>query len=434
MKKTDIFISYRRSSYAIAKIIELKLRTSGFTVFFDTESLHIGKFNQQLFEAIDNCRYFIIVLSPNALDRCCSEDDWVRLEIVHALESNKNIIPIIIDDFIWPNPMPVGLEELCNYQAVSAPSGGELLDMAIKRVQEHYLQKNYRPYNLIKKSIIFGCVLLMSLFIIFGFCKRVQNEDISPYCKPYLINFADSTLYEENGRFSGILLTTKDSLINYFALSISNNPNADAMYILGKMCMANFNLLKDRDLSNDALWWLKTSAELGNARAANELGRCYYNGLCGVGKSVDKAFKWFKESADRGNPEAMNNVGKCYHEGHGVRQSDRQAVKFYSKAEMQSYNIARYNLGIHYLLGKGVKMDIAMGLRLLKKAAENGSDAALLLLGDIYNENKDKVNGIEKNREESIKWYQKLSADPYSINKASADRELEKLRGEISSN
>jgi TPR repeat protein len=34
-------------------------------------------------------------------------------------------------------------------------------------------------------------------------------------------------------------------------------------------------------------------------------------------------------------------------------------------------------------------MDIAMGLRLLKKAAENGSDAALLLLGDIYNENKE---------------------------------------------
>ena len=70
LKKYDIFISYRRSSYETASLIATRLSAAGYSVFFDIESLRSGKFNEQLYEVIDGCKDFIVVLSQNALDRC----------------------------------------------------------------------------------------------------------------------------------------------------------------------------------------------------------------------------------------------------------------------------------------------------------------------------------------------------------------------------
>ena len=109
----DIFISYRRASYDTANLIATRLKAAGYSVFFDLESLRSGKFNEQLYSVIENCKDFISVLPPNALDRCVNEDDWVRLEICHAMKHNKNIIPVMLNGFTWPNPMPSGMEELC---------------------------------------------------------------------------------------------------------------------------------------------------------------------------------------------------------------------------------------------------------------------------------------------------------------------------------
>ena len=79
MQPYDIFISYRRSSYDTANLIATRLKAAGYSVFFDMETLRAGKFNEQLYDVIDNCKDFILVLPPKALDRCVNEDDWVRL-------------------------------------------------------------------------------------------------------------------------------------------------------------------------------------------------------------------------------------------------------------------------------------------------------------------------------------------------------------------
>lgn len=74
------------------------------SVFIDVERLEAGKFDNNLLESIKIARNFILVLSPNALDRCLGDDDckdWVHKEIVAALTSNCNIIPIF-DNFQWP--------------------------------------------------------------------------------------------------------------------------------------------------------------------------------------------------------------------------------------------------------------------------------------------------------------------------------------------
>ena len=119
--KYDIFISYRRSSYDAANLIATRLESAGYSVFFDMEKLRSGKFNEQLYNVIDNCKDFVIVLPPEALDRCINEDDWVRLEACRAMQAKKNIIPVMLNGFVWPNQMPAGMEELCKYQAYTGP-------------------------------------------------------------------------------------------------------------------------------------------------------------------------------------------------------------------------------------------------------------------------------------------------------------------------
>ena len=46
------------------------------------------------------------------LERCAQEDDWVRAEIEHAMAKNKNIIPVMLRNFSFPEKLPESIEKL----------------------------------------------------------------------------------------------------------------------------------------------------------------------------------------------------------------------------------------------------------------------------------------------------------------------------------
>ena len=160
MKQYDLFISYRLSYYVIANLIATRLKSAGYSVFFDMEALRSGKFNEQLFDVIDNCKDFVVVLPPNALDRCVNENDWVRLEVCRAMQRKKNIVPVMLNGFEWLNPMPTGMEELCNYHALTATST-EYFDMAMERLQQKYLIS--KPQIFLRKWVRYSLVVLISV-------------------------------------------------------------------------------------------------------------------------------------------------------------------------------------------------------------------------------------------------------------------------------
>lgn len=115
----DIFISYRRDGgYEMARLLYEHLKNLGLNPFFDLEELRSGPFNAKLYNVIEESENFVLVLPPHGLDRCVSPDDWLRLEIQHAVQKNKNIIPLMMQGFSWPSVMPAGLEKLPNYNGV----------------------------------------------------------------------------------------------------------------------------------------------------------------------------------------------------------------------------------------------------------------------------------------------------------------------------
>lgn len=173
-KRYDIFVSYRRSGgFESANLMAEKLRGMGYSVFFDVESLRSGKFNEQLYNVIDRCRDVIVVLPEKSLDRCSNEDgspnmeDWVRKEVTFAMEKKKNIIPVMLAGFEWPKVMPVGMEALKDYQAITATSH-EYFDMAMQRMAGYLQSKPHKFASL--KRLLTGIALVMLVAVIAYFC------------------------------------------------------------------------------------------------------------------------------------------------------------------------------------------------------------------------------------------------------------------------
>ncbi|XP_070153046.1 NAD(+) hydrolase sarm1-like isoform X1 [Polyergus mexicanus] len=122
-KSLDVFVSYRRSNGSqLASLLKVHLQLRGFSVFIDVERLEAGKFDNNLLQSIRQAKHFLLVLTPSALERCIQDTeckDWVHREIVAALQSQCNIIPII-DNFQWPEPeeLPEDMRTVCHFNGV----------------------------------------------------------------------------------------------------------------------------------------------------------------------------------------------------------------------------------------------------------------------------------------------------------------------------
>lgn len=106
----DIFISYRREDGAVlAEGFAMALASQGFHVFFDKQSIEIGReFPEEISGAIEESREFIAIVSASyfgenaaGVRRICEEDDWVRKELALALQKaakeTLHIFPICVD-------------------------------------------------------------------------------------------------------------------------------------------------------------------------------------------------------------------------------------------------------------------------------------------------------------------------------------------------
>ncbi|NLO41170.1 MAG: toll/interleukin-1 receptor domain-containing protein [Ruminiclostridium sp.] len=138
--KYDVFISYRRDGgEQSAKAICDKLTDKGYKVFLDVEALRSGAFNEKLYSVIEQSQDVIVILSPNSLDRCVNDEDWFRLEIAHALKCKKNVIPIMLRGFTFPETLPEEIDIL-RYQN-GIPASIEFFDAFIDKLTSFFKSK-----------------------------------------------------------------------------------------------------------------------------------------------------------------------------------------------------------------------------------------------------------------------------------------------------
>lgn len=99
-----VFLSYRRTNDFIALAIYQSLTHQGFDVFFDYRGIASGAFETTILENIRARAHFLVLLTPSALERCDEPGDWLRREIEEALETKRNVVPLLLEGFDFGAP------------------------------------------------------------------------------------------------------------------------------------------------------------------------------------------------------------------------------------------------------------------------------------------------------------------------------------------
>jgi len=101
----DAFISYRRETGSdLASLLKIQLENNYHKqIFLDIKELQVGRFDEALLRYIGDTPNFILILSKGSLDRCEDKSDWLKREIIHALKTDRNIIPLLIEGFTFPS-------------------------------------------------------------------------------------------------------------------------------------------------------------------------------------------------------------------------------------------------------------------------------------------------------------------------------------------
>jgi pterin-4a-carbinolamine dehydratase len=128
----SIFISYRRvdtKSRVATLTRDLALQFGPGSIFVDTDKIRAGTlWRESLETALRSCAVLIVAIGDKWLSstdahfrrRIDNEDDWVRSEILVALDSQKPIIPLLFDGqtSLTKEALPPNLQPLADLQSM----------------------------------------------------------------------------------------------------------------------------------------------------------------------------------------------------------------------------------------------------------------------------------------------------------------------------
>lgn len=147
----DIFISYRRldeegniSGRDQARLIAKQLELERLHPFFDYSEIKDNEFDKVIIPAIETCKFFILVLTRDSLNRCKNTSDWVRTEIETAISSGCKIINVSPDNTFngWPDNLPKSLEAIKTIQ-ISPIHMDSTFESCIKKLIEDRIYPNH---------------------------------------------------------------------------------------------------------------------------------------------------------------------------------------------------------------------------------------------------------------------------------------------------
>ena len=156
MPHYDIFISYRRANGSqLASLLKVHLELRGLKVFIDVKELGSGNFCEAILSTITKSSSVIVVLSPNALDRCKNDEnneDWLHRELKHALKNEVQVIPLTDPQFQWPtdSELPEDISHICSLNGVNwchdyqDACVSKLISFLPQSVTQNKLKRNYQ--------------------------------------------------------------------------------------------------------------------------------------------------------------------------------------------------------------------------------------------------------------------------------------------------
>ncbi|MDR0866964.1 MAG: protein kinase [Planctomycetota bacterium] len=149
------------------------------------------------------------------------------------------------------------------------------------------------------------------------------------------------------------------------------------------------------------------SASPASASAAVVQGYIYYDGGLGLTEkrrklrgqvSNERSAAAFAAAAQLGDALAKNNLGVCYLTGRGVKRDYEQARELLTGAG--DLPVALFNNGLMYFRGAGVNRDYALAANYFTQAAERGDVRAAARLADMYQRGR----GVPKDPNQAARY------------------------------
>ena len=165
---------------------------------------------------------------------------------------------------------------------------------------------------------------------------------------------------------------------------------------------------------------LRAAALAGNPAAAFEVATRFAEGH-GVPQSNEQAVRWLERAANQGLAPAQFRLGGLYEKGVGVKKDLAQARDLYLAAANKGNGKAMHNLAVLYAEGINGPADYRTAAHWFRKAADRGITDSQYNLAILYARGV----GVEQNYAESYKWFQ-LAAD-------AGDNDAGKKRDEVAS-
>lgn len=404
----QIFISYRRDGGdALARSIYERLDKDGYECFFDNETLGAGRFDTALYEKIDECIDFLLVLPPGGLDRCSNPDDWVRLEIKRAIEKKKNIIPIMVSgfEFLKTDNLPESIRELPEYQSLR-------LDM---NLFGEFIQKLESPKYLKSKPT-------KNLPDDKAAGLQTNHKNISTFLKviPVIVLCAIASFFLPNTQSS---LTISGNI----TIGPNDETTADGSTFQFKNLLSDSSPIKLATIDENELATIDTDelrfenylneANQGDSEAMLKVAGCYYKGK-GTEQNLNQAFEWLIKSAEAGNIDSMWVLALSYSSGLGVEKNKDAAQKWFNEIYELTMKNADLNdsadmldIGFFYLLKYGSDIDEQdsgeNAFKWLKKSGESGNEDGKLWTGLCYFAGI----GTDKNYEKAFELFNEVARD-----------------------
>ena len=192
--------------------------------------------------------------------------------------------------------------------------------------------------------------------------------------------------------------------------SAAETGNVEAMV---RLCQILFKK-NGKNAHDEAMKWLAKAADEGHPSAVSQLGVCTFNGH-GVERNLKKAVILWTRAAFNKDVEALYHLGGAHLRGDGVERDSFKARSFWESAAKKGhiesqYEIGRlleqsrnkdciryfasamngrhggafYRMSVLYEQGKFVERNEQESFAYLQRAADNGSQEGLFMIGSYY--------------------------------------------------
>ena len=403
-----VFINYRREDaapYAGRLYDRLTAHFSEDQVFIDIDQIEPGEdFVEIINRKVSACDIAIVAIGPRWLSatdasgkrRLDDEEDFVRMEIVAALQRKIRVIPVLVGGAQMPRKqdLPEALAPLSRRNAIELSETRFHADVnrLIEAIEKSFTVAEERnglsatPVAAPPKSE-----------------AKEANDLTTPTTPPIPSTSANAALKEpkvwprKRVIIVGIVGTTVILVLAWLLLGsflmlttrpvtlIGNSPSGTPN---PARVIANLNRPSETAEPN--------LTDQGDAASQWNLGVRYEAGL-GVPKDLVKAAELYQKAADQGNTVAKNhladpqfqiNLGLRYQQGDGVPQDFGKAAELCQKAADQENGVGQSRLGWLYENGWGVPKDLVKARELYQKAARHGEHAAISRLKELSGQPK----------------------------------------------